>query len=72
MAGSNSRTRAKVARALGWFQLRTPKAPLCLAVVAVQAQDELAALGLDGSSAGHKLPEILIKGNIQYDLAQSQ
>jgi hypothetical protein len=37
---------------------------LCLAKAAVKAQDELAALGLDGSLASQESPNIRAKENI--------
>jgi hypothetical protein len=39
---------------------------------AVKAQDELAALGLDGRLASHKSPDIRAKENIRYELTQPQ
>ena len=45
---------------------------LWLAAAAVKAQDELAALGLDGSLASHKSPDIRAKENIRYELTQPQ
>ncbi len=45
---------------------------LWLAPAAVKAQDELAALGLDGSLASHKSPDIRAKENIRYELTQPQ
>jgi hypothetical protein len=41
------------------------KALLWLAAAAVKAQDELAALGLDGRLASHKLPDIRAKEKYQ-------
>jgi hypothetical protein len=43
-----------------------------MAAVAVKAQDELAALGLDGRLASYKSPDIRAKENIGYELAQPQ
>ena len=48
------------------------RASLWLAAVAVKAQDELAALGLDGDLASHKSPDIRANENIRYELAQPQ
>ena len=48
------------------------RAMLCLAAAAVKAQDELAALGLDGGLASHKSPDIRAKENIRYELTQPQ
>ena len=48
------------------------KALLWLAAVAVKAQDELAALGLDGHLASQKSPDIRAKKNIRYELTQPQ
>jgi hypothetical protein len=48
------------------------RASLWLAAAAVKAQDELAALGLDGDLASHKSPDIRAKENIRYELAQPQ
>jgi hypothetical protein len=45
---------------------------LWLAEATVKAPDELAALGLDGSLASHKSPDIRAKENIRYELTQSQ
>jgi hypothetical protein len=45
---------------------------LCLAAVAVKAQDELAALGLDGNLASQESPDIRAKENIRYELTQPQ
>jgi hypothetical protein len=45
---------------------------LCLAAAAVKAPDELAALGLDGSLASHKSPDIRAKENIEYELTKPQ
>ena len=41
-----------------------------LAAATVKAQDELAALGLDGRLASHKSPDIRAKENIRYELTQ--
>ena len=48
------------------------KALLWLAAAAVKAQDELAALDLDGRLASHKSPDIRAKENIRYELTQPQ
>jgi hypothetical protein len=45
---------------------------LWLAAAAVKDPAELAALGLDGSLASHKSPDIRAKENIRYELTQSQ
>ena len=45
---------------------------LWLAAAAVKAQDELAALGLDGRLASQKMPDIRAKENIRYELTQPQ
>jgi hypothetical protein len=45
---------------------------LWLAAPAIKAQDELAALGLDGRFASHKSPDIRAKENIRYELTQPQ
>lgn len=45
---------------------------LWLAAAAVKAQDELAALGLDGRLASHYSPDIRAKGKIRYELTRSQ
>jgi hypothetical protein len=47
-------------------------AMLCLAAAALKAPDELAALGLDGSLASHKSPDIRARENIRYELTQPQ
>ena len=47
-------------------------ASLWLAAAAVKAQDELAALGLDGRLPSHKSPDIRAKENIRYELTQPQ
>ena len=47
-------------------------AALWLAAAAVKAQDELAALGLDGGIASHESPDIRAKENIRYELTQPQ
>ena len=39
---------------------------------AVKAQDELAALGLDGSLVSQQSPDIRAKENIRYELTQPQ
>jgi len=44
---------------------------LWLAAAAVKAQDELAALGLDGTAAAKRLPTIG-KGKHQYELTKPQ
>jgi len=43
-----------------------------LATATVKAQDELAALGLDGRLASHESPDIRAKENIRYELAEPQ
>ena len=48
------------------------RALLWPAAAAVKAQDKLAALGLDGRLASHKLPDIRAKENIRYELTQPQ
>jgi hypothetical protein len=48
------------------------RALLCLAAAAVKAQDELAALGLDGNLASQESPDIRAKENIRYELTQPQ
>jgi hypothetical protein len=48
------------------------RALLWLVSAAVKAQDELAALGLDGRLASHKLRDIRAKESINYDLTQPQ
>ena len=48
------------------------RALLWLAAAAVKAQDELAALGLDGRLASQKSPDIRAKENIRYELTQPQ
>jgi hypothetical protein len=48
------------------------KALQWLAAPTVKAQDELAALGLDGRHASQKPPDIRAKGNIRYELTQSE
>ena len=48
------------------------KAFLWLAAAAVKAQDELAALGLDGHLASLKSPDYPAKENIRYELTQPQ
>jgi hypothetical protein len=48
------------------------RALLWPAAAAVKAQDELAALGLDGRLASHNLPDIRAKENIRYELTQPQ
>ena len=45
---------------------------LWLASPAVKAQDDLAALGLDGRLASHKSPDIRAKENNRYELTQPQ
>jgi hypothetical protein len=45
---------------------------LWLAAVAVKAQDELAALGLDRHRASQKKPDIRTKEKIRYELTQPQ
>ena len=49
-----------------WFARR---ALLSLAPAPVKAQDELAALGLDGSLASQKPPDIRAKENIYENLS---
>jgi hypothetical protein len=48
------------------------RALFCLAAAAVKAQDELAALGLDGRLSRQKSPDIRAKENIRYELTQPQ
>jgi hypothetical protein len=48
------------------------RALLWLAAATVKAQDELAALGLDGRLASHKSPDIRAKENTRYELTQPQ
>jgi hypothetical protein len=48
------------------------RALLWLAAAAVKAQDELAALGLDGNLASQESPDIRAKENIRYELTQPQ
>jgi hypothetical protein len=48
------------------------RALLWLAAATVKAQDELAALGLDGRLASHKSPDIRAKEKIRYKLAEPQ
>jgi hypothetical protein len=43
-----------------------------LATATVKAQDELAALCLDGRLASHKSPDIRAKENIRCELTQPQ
>ena len=45
---------------------------LWLAAAPVKAQDELAALGLDGRLASRQSPDIRAKENIKVELTQSQ
>ena len=48
------------------------RALLCPAAATVKAQDELAALGLDGRLASPKSPDVRAKENIGYELTQPQ
>jgi hypothetical protein len=48
------------------------RALLWLAAATVKAQDELAALGLDGRLASLKSPDIRAKENVRYELIQPQ